>query len=342
MSVLRRTPALLVLVLLFSVLGGAAALAVQPLEEPSNGLIECPCYPTEPGLRTVQDCFSEVTGLQGGLALDLIQIPNDCYDPCEVLQGPLDQVPALVAPEIPNDGCEPLDFRGTIVVDKVTNPAGAAQAFTFSPSWGPNFMLADADAPMVAGGLATGYYSVAEVNLPAGWSLDSAMCSDGSSPDAIYVSPFETVTCTFYNSEEQVQPPGSSLTIVKMTNPTGGAGFGFTTSANLSGPFTLDGGGSMVFNDLEPGAYTVTEDGLSGDWAFQSVACDALDWSADGQAVTVNLTEGEAAVCTFYNIASLPFTGGSSWLLPLMYAGIAAVLVGAGLVLVPRLRRVNG
>jgi len=230
---------------------------------------------------------------------------------------------------------------GQIIVDKVTHPAGSAQAFEFDPSWGANFLLTDAGALVASGSLAAGQYSVAEVNLPAGWELESAVCSDGSDPAAIGLSDGETVTCTFHNSLEEVAGPEGSLTIIKLTNPAGGEGFGFTTSANLSGPFTLDDGGSMLFTDLEPGAYTVTEDALMGDWQFQSVVCEALDWSAAGQSVTVNLSEGEAAVCTFYNIEELPFTGSSSWLLPLLAAGLAVLLLGGGLVLLPAIRRMG-
>ena len=326
---------------------------------------------------------------------------------------------------------------GVIVVDKVTQPAGSAQAFEFDPSWGANFLLTDQGAAIASGPLAPGVYSVAEVNLPAGWSLVGAVCDDGSSPAAIGLSSGETVTCTFSNTEEElpgsltiikdaepaddtvfsfggdlgafdlmdpsdssatfpnlaagqyvvtegalsgdwlfdgvtctaqawsvagqsvtvnlapgeqatctfsnveeaVLGPNASLTIVKMTNPAGGEGFSFTTSENLSGPFTLDDGGSMLFSELEPGAYMVSEEDPGADWAFQSVTCDALDWSADGGSVTVNLAEGEAALCTFFNIAELPFTGGSPWLLPALFAGLGALLLGAGMVLVPALRR---
>jgi hypothetical protein len=36
--------------------------------------------------------------------------------------------------------------RGNIVVDKVTDPPGSDQSFEFSPSWGSNFFLTDADS----------------------------------------------------------------------------------------------------------------------------------------------------------------------------------------------------
>ena len=326
---------------------------------------------------------------------------------------------------------------GVIIVDKVTDPAGSAQAFEFDPSWGGSFFLTDSGAAVASGPLAPGVYSVTEVNLPAGWSLDGAACDDGSSPAAIGLSSNETVTCTFRNSEvvrpgsltiikdaqpaddtvfsfagdlgafdlmdpsdpsatvnnlaagsytvtegvlsgdwqfegvvcdamdwsaagqsvtvnlapgesatctfsnseELVAGPEGSLIIVKQTNPAGGEGFGFTTSANLSGPFTLDDGGSMVFSELEAGVYPVSEDEPGADWAFQSIQCEALDWSAAGSAVTVDLAEGEAAVCTFYNIAELPFTGGSSLLMPALFLGLGALLLGAGLALVPAVRR---
>lgn len=234
----------------------------------------------------------------------------------------------------------PDEESGKIIVVKETLPDGAEGAFEFDPSWALNFVLSDGEWHD-SGNLEPGMYSVAEVGMPDGWQLDMAVCSDGSDPAAIDLADGETVTCTFYNSMEQVAGPEGSLTIVKMTNPAGGEDFGFTTSANLSGPFMLSDGESMLFSELEPGEYTVTEDELPGEWEFQSVECDALDWSAAGQSVTVNLAEGEAAICTFYNIEELPFTGSPSWLLPLLVAGLGALLVGGGLVVGTVVRR-NG
>ena len=41
---------------------------------------------------------------------------------------------------------------------------------------------------------------------PDGWELTSSVCSDGSDPSAISLSPAETVTCVFTNTF--VPPPG--------------------------------------------------------------------------------------------------------------------------------------
>lgn len=314
---------------------------------------------------------------------------------------------------------------GFISVQKEV-PAGSPYAlFTLDPSWGNSFTLAGGEQT-VAVKVPAGIHSVAEVGIPPGWSLASATCDDGSAPNAIGVSPGETVTCTFVNQfedeggsltiikqttpaggagfafdgtlgaftlddgglqlfedlvagsytvtetpavgwefedvvcttapgaavdyqvadtgvrvnladgqdvtcvfsnrEEGTVGPAGSLTIIKETVPPGGAGFGFDGGA--LGPFTLDDGGSAAFTDLVAGSYTVAEVAADG-WGFSKVECDALDWSAAGQSVTVNLAEGEAAVCTFTN-GQLPYTGDSLWL-GLLLAGLAGVLAGLGM-----------
>lgn len=135
--------------------------------------------------------------------------------------------------------------EGRIIVKKVTLPVGApAQAFSFDPSWGADFALAggqSADSGLVASGV----YSVAELALPAGWSLASAVCSDGSSPAAIGLSPDETVTCTFTNAYEPPTTPmclGTAATIVGTAgadtlNGTAGA----DVIAGLQGNDTING-----------------------------------------------------------------------------------------------------
>jgi len=67
-------------------------------------------------------------------------------------------------------------------------------------------------------------------------------------------------------------------------------------------------------------------------WAFAGVECTAADWDSSGASVTVNLAEGEAAVCTFTN-GQLPYTGPQPFVLPLLIAGLWSVLAGLGLVL---------
>jgi LPXTG-motif cell wall-anchored protein len=329
--------------------------------------------------------------------------------------------------------------QGNIVVEKVTSPVDApATTFGFEASFG-DFSLGGGESHD-SGLLPAGVYSVAEV-LPSaeGWSLASAFCSDGSSPAAIGVSPGETVTCTFTNRyQPPEEEPSGSLTILKMTSPAGGTGFSF--DAGTLGGFTLDHGGSQLFDGLAAGEYTVIESPAAGwefeavscytapgalvdyevvssgvtvdlaegqdvtcrftnregetvgpegsltilkhtvpaggtgfafdagslgsftlddggmetftdlaagayvvsetpavDWEFASIDCDALDYDVDGASVTVNLVEGEVAVCTFTN-GELPYTGSSSWL-PVLLAGLATVLMGLGAWVFGLLRR---
>jgi hypothetical protein len=89
---------------------------------------------------------------------------------------------------------------GSITVVKQTDPAGSAQQFTFDTSYdAQNFTLTDGQQND-SGDLDPGTYSVAEVNIPAGWSLTSATCSDQSNPNSINLAAGEHVTCTFTNT----------------------------------------------------------------------------------------------------------------------------------------------
>jgi LPXTG-motif cell wall-anchored protein len=328
---------------------------------------------------------------------------------------------------------------GRILVDKVTDPSGDSTLFEFDPSWGDNFLLADGDSPFDSGYLSPGTFGMAEVNLPAGWSLIGATCSDGSDPAAIDLSAGEVVTCTFSN----LNPPEGSITIIKDATPLDASGddtpFGFSgdlgafTLMDPSDPsktvidlapglyvvtegalpenwvlgsvvcdarswsadgssvtidlaqgetvvctfsnfeqetlaptgvltiikdatpgdntvFNCDAGAlgtfslkdpadpSKTFSQLEPGTYTVTEAALTGAWALREVECTAGDWSADGSSVTVNLAEGEVAECTFFNDGELPFTGPDAALVPALLAGLAALTLGLGLLLLSRRR----
>jgi len=225
--------------------------------------------------------------------------------------------------------------RGSLTIVKEATPQDDTP-FRFAGDFGPFSLLDPSGASRTFTELDAGTYAVTELALPAGWQFDGITC-DGLEWSAqgrsvtVNLAEGESAVCTFANSGEEVLGPTGSLTILKQTNPAGGEGFSFTTSDGLSGPFTLDDGGSVLFSELEPGVYTVAEDDPGADWAFQSVQCEALDWSSDGRSVTVNLAEGEAAVCTFYNVAELPLTGGSSLLLPLLVVGLGALAFGTGM-----------
>jgi len=221
---------------------------------------------------------------------------------------------------------------GSLTIAKLTVPAGGA-GFGFDAGSLGGFTL-DHGGSQLFDGLAAGSYTVTETPA-AGWEFEDVSCFSAAGTVVNYevvgagvmvdLAEGQDVTCRFANRGEDTVGPEGSLTILKVTVPAGGTGFAF--DAGALGAFSLDDGGSKVFTDLAAGAYVVTET-PAADWEFASVECDALDSVVDGASVTVNLAEGEAAVCTFTN-GELPYTGSSLWL-PLLLAGLAALLMGLG------------
>jgi hypothetical protein len=112
------------------------------------------------------------------------------------------------------------DNAGRIVVTKDAQP-DSQQAFAFTAGGGlsptsfqlddngnNNDALSNTRTFIVPAGSG---YSVAE-NVPSGWRLDSASCSNGSPPGNISVAAGETVTCTFVDkklSSSYVRPRGA-------------------------------------------------------------------------------------------------------------------------------------
>lgn len=195
---------------------------------------------------------------------------------------------------------------GRIIVQKVISPASAPPAtFQFVPSWGAGFALAGGGSAD-SGLLSAGVYAVSEaLPLGEGWSSAGGSCDDGSAPTAIGVSPGETVTCTFFNRYQPPdgETPDGSLTIVKVTTPPGGAGFGF--DAGALGAFVLDDGGLKTFDDLAAGSYSVSETAADG-WELESVICSTapgalVEYEASESGVVVELGEGQDVTCTFAN-----------------------------------------
>lgn len=95
--------------------------------------------------------------------------------------------------------------RGRIIVDKVTDPSGDPQSFSFATfGAGYNgFSLADQDIPNDQA-LSAGTYSVSEESI-AGWDLTSATCLSNfeakkQTPENIALGAGETVICTFKNT----------------------------------------------------------------------------------------------------------------------------------------------
>jgi uncharacterized repeat protein (TIGR01451 family) len=189
--------------------------------------------------------------------------------------------------------------RGTILVDKVTDPSGHSQTFDFSASWDggvdPDFSLADLSPLATSGFIMPGTYWVSET-VPAGWDLTSATCNDGSAPSAIDLDAGETVTCTFNNAIQR-----GTIIVEKVTVPADGEDFVFTGDA----AGTLDDGESIIVSDLLPGQYTSTEVDPGPEWVLGAIQCD--DANSDGDVpsatATFNVEPGETVTCTFTNTA---------------------------------------
>lgn len=230
----------------------------------------------------------------------------------------------------------------TIAKDAVPLAGGVATVFAFDGTLG-GFTLGDGESITFAE-LAPGDYTVSEI-LPAGWVFDGVTC--------LGVEPVVSVTsmtisllqgqpaaCTFASHQERVAGPGASLTVIEQTTPAGGEGFGFDVGA--LGTFTLADGESRVFGDLAAGTYVVSQADPAAEWPLRSVECTAGEHLVAGGSVTLNLSEGEAAVCTFVNgSGELPQTGLGEFLLPLLIAGVWVLLLGLGVVVWPWTRKVD-
>ena len=182
--------------------------------------------------------------------------------------------------------------RGKIIVDKVTDRAGSNQSFEFSPSYGSNFSLKDADPANDSGWLVPDTYSVSE-NVPGGWDLTSATCDDddGSDPASIVLDPGETVTCIFTNTQR------GKIIVDKVTDPAGSnqsfefvPSYGFNFSLKDADPANDSGW-------LVPDTYSVSEN-VPGGWDLTSATCNDDDGSDPASIV---LDPGETVTCIFTN-----------------------------------------
>ena len=88
--------------------------------------------------------------------------------------------------------------RGRIVV--VNEPDAATDAeLAVDVSWGESVSVGAVE-PMRSRALVPGTYSVSVEHAP-GWTSTGSTCDDGSTPEAVSVSPGETVTCTFTSTQ---------------------------------------------------------------------------------------------------------------------------------------------
>lgn len=191
--------------------------------------------------------------------------------------------------------------QATIIVKKVTQPAGSSQSFSFTTTGsGYNgFSLTgqsggDTNSQSV---VPNATYTVSE-GATTGWNLSGSSCDNGMTPSAITPAPGQTITCTFTNVQN------GKLLVRKVTDPSpdpSSSSFSFTGGgAGVDPTFSLANGGSKEFDNLLPGSgFSVSEGSLTGTgWTLQSATCDNGN---NPSAITVN--PGQTVTCTFTNIS---------------------------------------
>jgi hypothetical protein len=161
--------------------------------------------------------------------------------------------------------------RGAVVVRKQTNPSpdGSNTTFAFTAGGGLSptiFGLQGGGSETFANVVPRSGYTLAETATP-GWDPTGASCSDGSPLTNIDVSPGETVTCTFTNTQRGTisivktvsgGPPGSSQSFAFQLRQGASTSSDGTTLATATASAT--NGGSVSFaGDYAPGTYQLCE-----------------------------------------------------------------------------------
>lgn len=176
--------------------------------------------------------------------------------------------------------------KATLRIDKVTNPAGSSQQFTFVPGAGlpaGSFDLADATTPKAYADLAPGTYSVTEQDPAPAYDLTSIGCvhtgtatAKAASVDlatrtvSVTLGGGEDVTCAFTNRRRgslevtktdddspAVALQGAVFTLYDDVAPTGGTrGAGDTATAMSC---TTGADGKCTIGNIPVGSYWVVE-----------------------------------------------------------------------------------
>ena len=202
--------------------------------------------------------------------------------------------------------------RGTIVIEKVTDPTGGT-GFDFTDDIAnPNSFTLDDGQSETFLDVLPGTYAVTET-VPSGWDLTDLVCVDptGDSSDAgatatIELDPGETVTCTYTNTEL------GSITIIKDADPADGTDFqfGFGAAGGPAADFWLDDavpadidpfGDTELFANLLPGQYGVSET-VPPNWSLTGIDCvGSRSITTTLVGAVIDLAAGENITCTFAN-----------------------------------------
>ena len=202
--------------------------------------------------------------------------------------------------------------RGTIIVEKQTDPDKSAGDFIFT---GDAHGTIQDGGQIVVDSLMPGTYTSTETDPAPPFDLSAIDCDDGSSDHPSTVSladrtatfkldAGETIKCTFTNTER------GSITIIKDAQPNDPKDFGFTTTGSGLSDFSLDDDSdatlprTTTFTDIKPGSYSVTESAVTG-WELTGLTCDGTNGSTgvkSGTTANIDLKAGGSVTCTYTNV----------------------------------------
>ena len=206
------------------------------------------------------------------------------------------------------------------IVKSVVGDTAPASDFTFDGSDNAlDIVLVGAGGVETINGtaadLAPGTYTIDETALPANFAMTAASCTGATfaataTGVSVDLAEGDVAVCTIENTF--TPPPSASVQIVKSvvgaTAPA--ATFTFDGSDNAL-DIVLNGAGgaetiSGAVTDLTPGTYTIDETALPAGFTFDSASCTGATFAATAAGVSVDLADGDAAVCTIVNAFGPP------------------------------------
>ncbi|MDQ0895357.1 prealbumin-like fold domain-containing protein [Agromyces ramosus] len=193
----------------------------------------------------------------------------------------------------------------------IKNVAGANGTFDFTTTvpGGPFSITTTGDGKTGSKdytSVPAGIYTVTETTPAPAYDLTGLSCTDDATGVAstgdmatgvatINLEPGELVTCTYTNTQR------GNIIVTKQTNPDGSSTeFDFTLTGQPD--FNLADGESAEFNQVKPGAYTLTEAALDG-WDVTSMTCTGETPTTDSP-INLTLDPGETVTCTVLNAAT--------------------------------------
>jgi hypothetical protein len=198
--------------------------------------------------------------------------------------------------------------RGTIIVEKQTDPDKAPGDFVFT---GDAHGTIQDGGQIVVSGLMPGTYTSTETDPTPPFDLTGVNCDDDNSTGSVAnrtatfnLEAGETIKCTFTNTQR------GSITIIKDAQPNDPKDFAFTTTGTGLSGFSLDDDDdntlprTTTFTDIKPGSYSVTESAVTS-WELTGLTCEGTNGSTgvkSGTTANIDLKAGGSVTCTFTNV----------------------------------------